>query len=43
MNFGMGVLEALETTESSIDKLRDFLETTIVRWPTSRVDSVDVY
>ena len=43
MNFGMGVLEALETTESSIDKLRDFLETTTVRWPTSRVDSVDVY
>ena len=42
-NFGMGVLEALETTESSRDKLRDFLDTKTIRWPTSRVDDVDIY
>ena len=42
-NFGMGVLQALETAESSIDKLRDFLDTRTIRWPSSRVDAVDIY
>ena len=42
-NFGMGVLQALETAESSIDKLRDFLNTSTIRWPSSRVDAVDIY
>ena len=42
-NFGMGVLEELETTESSIDKLRDFLDTKTIRWPTPHVDAVYIY
>jgi hypothetical protein len=41
-NFGMGVLDVVATTESSIEKLRDFLDTQTVRWATSRVDAVDV-
>ena len=41
-NFGMGVLEVVATTEFSIEKLRDFLDTQAVRWATSRVDVVDV-
>jgi hypothetical protein len=42
-NFGMGVLDVVETTESSIEKLRDFLDAQTVRWSMSRVDAVDVY
>ena len=42
-NFGMGVLDVVETTESSIEKLRDFLDAQTVRWAMSRVDAVDVY
>jgi hypothetical protein len=41
-SYAMGVLDAVETTGSSIEKLRDFLDAQTVRWATSRVDAIDV-
>ena len=42
-NLGMGVLDVVATTESSIDRLRDFLDTKTVRCATSLVDAIDVF
>jgi len=42
-NFGMGVLDVVETIGSSIEKLRDILDAQTVRWAMSRVDAVDVW
>ena len=42
-NLGMGVLKVVETTDSSIDSLRDFLDTKAARLATSLVDAVDVF
>lgn len=40
-NFGMGVLEAVETSDTSFERLRSFLETQTVRWAASRFVAVD--
>ena len=42
-NLGMGVLKVVETSDSSIDTLRDFLDTKTARLATSLVDAVDVF
>jgi hypothetical protein len=42
-NLGMGVLKVVETTDSSIESLRDFLDTQTARLATSLVDAVDVF
>jgi hypothetical protein len=40
-NFGMGVLDAVATSGSSIEKLREFLQTQTIRWAMSSGHGVD--
>lgn len=41
-NFGMGLLEVLESSESSIEKLRKFLDAQPIRWAPPRVEGVHI-
>ena len=41
-NFGMGVLDVVESSESSIEKLRKFLDAQTIRWAPPRVEGVHI-